>query len=175
MLFKSDAVGTMQSRVISVDKKNNRSKHILLNSSGHTVYQYHLDGGIIKHSPNNISKCDYIIEVDSPKEGHAFFIELKGKEITRALDQLSGTIKLFLNPEICPEFQESYQGSLDGYCVHLRVIATKNDKVKSIMQPHERALLNTMKQLKSLYKIKFDSKEDIVRQAGNIHQVTDTV
>ena len=175
MLFSYNTQGTTQSTITSVDKKNNRSKHILSNPSRYTVYQYLLDGGIIKNSPQDIQKCDYIIEVDATNGNQVFLIELKGKDVTHALDQLAGTVRLFINPELCKEFQAVYQNTLDEYVIHLRVIATKIDKAKSILQPHERALLNIMKQLKNRYKIKFDPKEIIIRQAGNSKQVTDTI
>lgn len=175
MLFTCNTTGTTQSKVISTDKGNNRSRHILSNPSGHTIYKYLLDGGIIKNSPPDIQKCDYIIEADKTNENHAFLIELKGKDVTHALDQLAGTVKLFTNPETCKEFQDAFQGTLDGYVIHLRVIATKNDKAKNILQPHERALLDVIKRLRSRYRIKFDPKELIIRQAGNPHQVTDSI
>ncbi len=175
MLFSCETEGTNQKTVISKDKKNSISRHTLSNKSGSTIYQYQLDGGIIKKSPENLPKCDFIVEVCADAHNRVFFIELKGKDIAHAFEQLSGTVELFCNPDICSEFKEAYQGSLNGYEVHPRIVATRIDKTKQIMKPHERKFLNQMKRLKSKYTIQFNPKEEIVCRAGNPAQTTDVV
>ena len=72
--------------IVSKDKYTNR-KHISNNLKGNNVRQYQLDGIIIK----NEKSCDYLVLNDDSKK--AFFIELKGSNVSEAIPQFEGAIK----------------------------------------------------------------------------------
>ncbi len=86
--------------VVSKDK-GNPVKHILYNNSGFPIYQWHIDGDIIKNTDE--SKCDFIVEIHKTSVIAFFPIELKGKsELNHALDQLKATINKYnLNKKDC--------------------------------------------------------------------------
>ena len=53
-----------------------------------------MDGGIINNEPN-VSKCDYLYGIRDSANPTAIFIELKGKDIPHALDQVKNSITRF--------------------------------------------------------------------------------
>lgn len=90
-----------------VSEENHR-KHIGSNPNGLHCRQYHVDGTILTAADGK--KCDYLLVNDDGKD--AYFIELKGKKITDAVEQLEAAI-------------ETLKGSLDGYHLFRRIIANK--------------------------------------------------
>lgn len=72
--------------IVSKDKYTNR-RHISNNLKENNVRQYQLDGVVIK----NEKSCDYLVLNDDNKK--AFFIELKGSNVSEAIPQFEGAIK----------------------------------------------------------------------------------
>lgn len=91
--------------IVSKDKYTNR-KHISDNSKRNNVRQYHLDGVIIK----NEKSCDYLVLNDDSKK--AFFIELKGSNVSEAIPQFEGAIK-------------KLKSELLNYSLKFRIISSK--------------------------------------------------
>ncbi|MBQ9983270.1 MAG: hypothetical protein IJP29_01640 [Lachnospiraceae bacterium] len=60
----------------------------------YNVTVYHVDGGII-YNESNMAKCDYLYVVDDEMHPSAIFIELKGKNIHHAMQQLHSTMMQF--------------------------------------------------------------------------------
>jgi hypothetical protein len=57
-------------------------------------------------------RCDYLFLVCDETEKSAFFIELKGKDLEKALKQILSTIN-------------NLKGSLTGFCLYARIAVTK--------------------------------------------------
>lgn len=80
-----------QSIVVSCE---NGKKHIIDNhKSKYCIYQYKIDGDIV--TSQTVLKCDYIVEVDTDNESIAFIIELKGSDVSHAIDQIKSTLDMF--------------------------------------------------------------------------------
>lgn len=93
-----------QRTVVSKEKGN---EHILHNHSGYVVYQYRVDGEIMKDSLKE--RCDFIVEAQKDSDQRAYMIELKGSDLNKALGQLIKTI-------------EWYKKNLQGYKILPRVV-----------------------------------------------------
>lgn len=79
--------------------EENHKKYILVNTLNRYVISYKMDGGIIvvdRTVPNGTNKCDYLYTVFTESNTRdAVLIELKGKDIPKALDQIKSTLQLF--------------------------------------------------------------------------------
>lgn len=84
----------------------NRCTHIAENPAGKYVRQFKVDGEVFPSSGNGPKRCDYLILNDT--DGDAYYIELKGSDIRRAIEQVESSI-VEINPSI-------------GYDVHCRII-----------------------------------------------------
>lgn len=67
-----------------------RSKYTAFNRKQHQVRQYHIDGEII--SSENVNKCDWMVTEEDLR--HAYLIELKGKDLSKAIIQLESTERI---------------------------------------------------------------------------------
>ena len=83
------------------------NQHVLNNRSRCKVYQYRIDGGINRTSIGE--RCDYIVEAEKETVPHAYVIELKGSDLSKAIDQILNTVK-------------SYQKQLEGYRIMPRIV-----------------------------------------------------
>lgn len=83
--------------------------HRVENRSQSLIYQYHIDGDIIRGLKTK--KCDYIVEVIKEKP-IAFFIELKGSHLTEACNQIEST-------------KDYLKSKLIHYNIHPRIIIKK--------------------------------------------------
>lgn len=84
----------------------NRCTHIAENPNGKNVRQFKVDGEVFPSGGNGPKRCDYLILDDSTR--HAYYIELKGSDIRRAIQQVESSIAE-INPSI-------------GYEIHSRII-----------------------------------------------------
>lgn len=80
-----------------VNCEQKKKKYILENTQKNHVISYQMDGGIIvvdRTVPEGTNKCDnlFIINAD---ELTAILIELKGKNVPHALDQIQGSLDLY--------------------------------------------------------------------------------
>ena len=83
-----------------ISLKENRSKIIFENPNRLEVCIVKVDGCATESGP----RCDYALTVDAMKE--EFYIELKGRDVEHALDQIEATIKaissdLRKQPKLC--------------------------------------------------------------------------
>lgn len=77
-------IPTTDSRVVV---QENRSKFEVVNKDRLSVNKVEVDGCLIG---DHLEKCDWIISIDSLNR--AFFIELKGCDIDKAISQLKSTL-----------------------------------------------------------------------------------
>ncbi len=89
MIFDRKYSSCSQKQAVVVSQENG-NEHRLCNDSRVAVYQYHVDGGIIKG--NDEKRCDYVVEALTVPKPSAFFIELKGSDLMDALEQIDVTI-----------------------------------------------------------------------------------
>ena len=75
-------------------------KYRLLNTSSkrHKILSIHVDDGLIRNdaqTPSNTPKCDYLYLIDTEEKPVGVLIELKGKHLNKAIEQISNTLRLF--------------------------------------------------------------------------------
>ena len=90
----------------------NRSKHIAENCNCNMVRQYKIDDDVI--SSKTVDKCDYLVLNDDKKT--AYLIELKGSELSHAIDQLNQTKKAVLDS--LKDYQFYYRIVFSGSATH---------------------------------------------------------
>lgn len=93
-------------KIVIARDKGEKSKYIGNNDSEKLVAKYKVDGGLI----NNGEKCDYLV-LDK-NERIAYFIELKGSDLIKAIKQIESTI-----PKI--------KGDIPEYKINARIVLTK--------------------------------------------------
>ncbi len=104
-----------QAIVVSRDRGEQR-EHRAKNPQGQfDLRQYKLDGGLFQQT----TCCDYLLVNDSRKK--AYFIELKGKNIDDAVEQLEAG-------------EEKCKAELEGYLFFYRIVCSKvrTHKVQSV-------------------------------------------
>ena len=82
----------------SVKCEENKKKYVLQNTKKKHVILYKMDGGIIAEDssvPPNTSKCDYLFVIGDDLMPWAILTELKGVDVSKALNQLKETLVLF--------------------------------------------------------------------------------
>lgn len=75
--------------------EENRKVYNLENPQRKLVILYKMDGGVIEVDasvPDNICKCDYLYITECNK---AILVELKGKNVKHALEQIEGTMTVY--------------------------------------------------------------------------------
>lgn len=82
-----DACRVSSQKKLVVAEENGR-RFVMENPSLRQVDEYRVDGCLIT---DDRERCDFMYEVDSPCT-LAIYVELKGKEIEKAISQLSATI-----------------------------------------------------------------------------------
>lgn len=75
----------------NVTVEENKMKCVFVNSAKIDIAKIHVDGGLIKHTQE---RCDYIVYWEQSDEKYVFYIELKGSDIAKAINQLISTITL---------------------------------------------------------------------------------
>lgn len=93
-------------KIVSRDK-GATVRHVALNEKGsNTVRQYQLDGELVK----NQTCCDFLLLNDT--KVNAYFIELKGSDIKRGIEQLDETAKML-------------RAELINYTFYYRLVSSK--------------------------------------------------
>ncbi len=69
----------------------NGCKHIGKNNDRNNVRQFQVDGGIFSKD-DNCTRCDYLLLNDDKET--AYYIELKGSDINKAISQIENTISM---------------------------------------------------------------------------------
>jgi len=109
---------------VSFTDKNSKTKYIYENSAADTLSMYEVDGCLIK---DNGCKCDFLLLNCTKKI--SYFIELKGSDLMRAIEQIERSIDV-----LHKDFKD--------YSVEARIVLTR---------------VNTT-DLKSIKLIKFENK-----------------
>ena len=108
-------------KIIVVRDKGEKSEYRGNNDSEKLVAKYRVDGGLIEDG----KKCDYLL---LDKNGSiAYFIELKGSDLIKAIEQIESTI-----PQI--------KGDIAEYKINARIVLTKQrtpDLIDSKMRNFE--------------------------------------
>lgn len=68
-----------------------KKRYSLLNDGGYLISKFHMDGGVVRDEIT-AQKCDFLLVIDDPNCPTAVFVELKGKDIGHALEQLQSSI-----------------------------------------------------------------------------------
>lgn len=96
---KSLCLHFCDNRSEAVCKENGKIYRLINTDRKHKILSIHIDGGVIvtdKDTPPNTSKCDYVYLFDTENETTvAVLIELKGTDITKAIEQIKNTLSLF--------------------------------------------------------------------------------
>lgn len=74
-----------------ISLSENKRTYQLENKSHRCIHSYRIDNGII--TSQNVSKCDYAIFIDT---NYLILIELKGVDISHAIDQIENTINTLI-------------------------------------------------------------------------------
>lgn len=72
------------------------SQYRLTNEPNSVVSKYELDGCLI--SDNDTERCDFLLTIQGANKTPAVFIELKGKNLLKAINQINSAIEK-LNPD----------------------------------------------------------------------------
>lgn len=86
----------------------NRCTHMGKNPQKHHIRHFRIDGDVYPKG-SSTPRCDFLLLNDEKVPPSAYFIELKGSDISMAIDQLEYTIQ-----EITPH--------LPGYSVYRRIV-----------------------------------------------------
>lgn len=79
---------------LNVKCEENKKRYNLVNSKKLIVAVYRMDGGLIADE-DNICKCDYLYGIKDDVNPTAIFIELKGKDIPHALEQVKHSVSSY--------------------------------------------------------------------------------
>lgn len=132
MLFESEkSLCGLNDKIIVC--KENQSEYRAENLALDNVYKFKIDGDILSVSDSSV-RCDYLVENETKK--HAYFIELKGSDITHAIEQIEATIN-------------KYKGKLTLYEIKPRIIYKnnthdiKNSKVRQFKSKYKSVVFKT--------------------------------
>lgn len=78
----------------NVTCEERKKRYNLENDKVLEVAVYHVDGGIVINEPD-VAKCDYLYVVKDSIQPTVIMIELKGKDIHHALEQLNNSVRMF--------------------------------------------------------------------------------
>ena len=109
MIFDSKYSACESKQKIVVSRENG-NEHILYNKSGCNIYQYHIDGGIVRDSHGE--RCDFMVQAELASVVNVYVIELKGSDLNKAISQILKTI-------------DAYKGQLNRCQILPRVIIHK--------------------------------------------------
>ncbi len=98
-----------QRPIVICSDSNAKTKYIYDNTSNDYLAKYYVDNGLIT---DNIAKCDFLLlNCDKRK---SYFIEIKGSDIIRAIEQINNSIEL-LNDK------------LRGFSIFARIVLTRTN------------------------------------------------
>ena len=109
MIFeKSKSLCNVKQKIIVCEE--NRQKYIANNVNNNRVFKYNIDGDILPSGSSQL-RCDFLVENETKK--NAYLIELKGKNVEHAIDQINATVRCF-------------KAQLCGYTVFPRIVYRRN-------------------------------------------------
>lgn len=108
------------------EPKNNRT-YCLHNKSKKEIVVYMIDGGVI--NSDEVLKCDNGIYTE---DDWLFLVELKGKDLNHALDQINSTINILLKKRKILVKKLNVRIVLSKVCVP-RFFTSKENKLKQLL------------------------------------------
>lgn len=132
MILKEEKSICKINQKIIVSEENKR-KHIANNIDENRVFQFRIDGDIIPKS-TSMKRCDYLVKNEEKKD--LYFIELKGTDVKKAIDQITDTIDYLKN-------------EINGYSILPRIIYRPNShgvhdtKVREFQRKYPRSIIAT--------------------------------
>lgn len=121
--------------IVSKDKNDNR-KHVAYNRKASNVFQYKIDGDVIKTT--DICKCDYLLENETSKT--LYFIELKGSDLIHATKQIESTINYFKKQKNINDFMKGYTIKVRIVC-HSKSHQMYSTEVKKFIQNYKKSYI----------------------------------
>jgi hypothetical protein len=100
-----------EQRAIVVCEDKGKTKYIYNNQSRDNLSKYRVDGGLITEGV----KCDYLL-LNCNKQ-NSYFIELKGSDIIKAIEQIDRSIDLL-------------KDTLTGFSISVRIVLTRVNTVE---------------------------------------------
>lgn len=88
--------------------EENRMRYILTNKNRKEICKIQIDNGYIQN--NNVEKCDYLFL--NCIDNIAFFIELKGSDLFKAINQINTSVDYFIS-------------DLSDFTINARIVLTK--------------------------------------------------
>lgn len=96
MIFENnESKCTLHQQIIVCEEHH--QKYIANNTGRNEVYKYQIDGDVLSSGTSQL-RCDFIVE--NATKGNAYLIELKGKDVVHAVEQIEATICLF-SAQLC--------------------------------------------------------------------------
>lgn len=177
MIFKkNDDYVKASDKRSNVGIKENPVSYNIKNSNKCQVYQYLLDKGIIPAEVTDINRCDQIVEFEISSDSQiVYLVELKGKDIPHAFEQLVSTIRLLFDTEYrksCRSFKnacnEQEIKKLKSNMIRLRVISSNpgNSRTHGIKSSQERSLGMICQKLHIIC-----NRDEIIRKSGTCEEV----
>lgn len=111
-MFFKDVTSMCETKCPIIVSKEKSKIHRALNNDRNTVYQYKIDGDVIRTTDAK-KKCDYLVENEDKKT--IYLIELKGTDLPHAFEQIEATIQFFAS-----KFREN------GYTIYPRIVYGSN-------------------------------------------------
>lgn len=74
--------------------EEHKKRYCLLNDKRYSVVEFKMDDGIIRNEDNK-NKCDYLYVVKEPSHPVAIFVELKGRDVKHALEQIMESVTTY--------------------------------------------------------------------------------
>lgn len=90
MFFQDKSLCNVNQPIIV--SSENRVKHVARNKDRDKVFHFKIDGDIIPSLSPDL-RCDYLLENETKQ--NAYLIELKGTDVSHAVDQIEATINRF--------------------------------------------------------------------------------
>ncbi|WP_137169645.1 hypothetical protein [Marinomonas sp. FW-1] len=112
----------------------NKSELIIKNNNNKTINKIKVDGCLIG---DKFEKCDYIVTtIENNKPQKAFFIELKGCKIEKAINQLDSTLNL------TKTYFEDYVKECYIICTRVPKSSSKIQKMRIIFSNNHKSTLS---------------------------------
>ena len=124
-MINGDCSKLVNHKNIVVSEK--RSKFKILNDSLKSINKVKVDGCLI----TNGKRCDYLFEICSDNVEKVFYVELKGKDIKKALEQIKATINY------CDIYHEHRDKQKYAF-----IVTTRTPQIDSTIQRLKRNLRN---------------------------------
>ena len=114
-IHTKDHVPMRQGKIPKILSEENGCKHLGINDKDqpHEIRQFKIDGGVIRGT--QVSRCDYLVVNDTGKR--AYYIELKGSDVRKAMEQIDNTVSMIKD--------------LRGYAVFPRIIFRGTINIKN--------------------------------------------